>query len=86
MINWKVRIKNKLFWLALIPAVLLLIKAVAAVAGFELDFSDLGDKLTEVVEALFAVLAILGIVVDPTTDGMKDSRLAMTYEKPKEDK
>jgi phi LC3 family holin len=37
-----------------------------------------------VVEAVFSVLAILGIVVDPTTEGVKDSRLAMTYEQPKE--
>lgn len=83
MINWKVRIKNKLFWLALIPAVLVLIRAVCAVFGIELDFSALGDKLTAVVEALFAVLAILGIVVDPTTAGVMDSQLAMTYEEPK---
>lgn len=83
MINWKVRVKNKWFWLAIIPAVLVLIKAVAAVAGIELDFSELGDKLAAVVEAVFAVLAILGIVVDPTTEGVKDSRLAMTYEEPK---
>ena len=30
-INWTVRLKNKTFWLALIPAVLLLVQAVAAV-------------------------------------------------------
>lgn len=83
MINWKVRIKNKWFWLALIPALLVLIKAIASVAGVDLDLSDLGDKLIAVVEALFSVLAILGIVVDPTTEGMKDSTLAMTYEEPK---
>lgn len=83
MINWKVRIKNKLFWLAIIPAVLLLIKAVADVFGYALDLSLLGDKLSAVVEAVFAVLAILGIVVDPTTEGTRDSTLAMTYEEPK---
>ena len=84
MINWTVRIKNKLFWLALIPAVLLLITSIAAVFGYELNFTELGEKLAAVVEAVFAVLAILGIVVDPTTEGVKDSRLAMTYDTPKE--
>jgi phi LC3 family holin len=84
MINWTVRIKNKLFWLALIPAVLLLVTSVAAVFGYELNFTVLGEKLAAVVEAVFSVLAILGIVVDPTTEGVKDSRLAMTYEQPKE--
>ena len=83
MINWTVRIKNKWFWLAIIPAVLVLIRAVAAVFGFELDFTELGDKLAAVVEAVFAVLVILGIVVDPTTEGVKDSKLAMTYDAPK---
>lgn len=85
MINWKVRIKNKVFWLSIIPAILLLIQAVAAVFGYTLDFTDLAAKLVAVVEAAFVVLAILGIVADPTTAGMSDSRLAMTYEKPKKD-
>ena len=83
MINWQVRIKNKQFWLALIPAVLLLVQVVAAVFGFELDLGDIGNKLLDVVNALFAVLAILGIVVDPTTDGVGDSAQAMTYTEPR---
>lgn len=85
MINWTVRIKNKNFWLTLIPAVLLLVQAVAAVFGFTLDFGELGDKLLTVVNTLFAVLAILGIVTDPTTVGVGDSVQALTYTKPKED-
>lgn len=83
MINWKVRIKNKLFWLALIPAVLMLVSTVASVAGFNLDFTVLGEKLGAVVEAVFAVLTILGIVVDPTTQGISDSAQAMTYQEPR---
>lgn len=83
-INWLVRIKNKNFWLTLIPAVLLLIQVVAAVFGYTLDLGDLGNKLLAVVNALFAVLSILGIVTDPTTKGITDSAQAMTYEKPKE--
>ena len=84
-INWLVRLKNKNFWLALVPAVLLLIQVVAAVFGFELDLGDLGNRILDVVNALFAVLAILGIVTDPTTEGISDSRQALTYTKPKED-
>ena len=82
-INWKVRIKNKAFWLALIPAVLLLIQVIASVFGYTLDLGDLGNKLLSVVEALFMVLSILGIVVDPTTDGVGDSKQALTYTEPK---
>ena len=84
-INWVVRIKNKAFWLALIPAVLLLIQAVAAVLGYTLDFAELQGKLLAVVEALFVVLTILGIVVDPTTKGIADSARALGYDDPHDD-
>ena len=84
-INWKVRIKNKVFWLALVPAVLLLVQVVAAGFGIDLNLDALGDKLLAVVNALFAVLAILGVVTDPTTAGVSDSKQAMEYEKPRAD-
>lgn len=83
-INWKVRIKNKSFWLALVPALLLLAQACAAPFGYTWDFGVLGAQLAAIVNALFAVLAILGIVADPTTEGMGDSEQALSYEKPKE--
>lgn len=85
MINWKVRIKNKSFWVALIPAILLLIQVVAAVFDYNFDMGELGDKLLSVVNALFAVLTILGIVTDPTTAGISDSKQALTYETPKKE-
>lgn len=81
-INWTVRIKNKNFWLAVIPAVLLLIQAVAAVFGYTLDLGDIGNKLIAVVNAAFGVLVVLGVVVDPTTAGISDSNRAMNYKKP----
>ena len=83
MINWKVRIRNKAFWLALIPAVLLLAQSLAAAVGYELQLGDLGDRLLAIVNNLFALLAILGIVNDPPTAGISDSENAMTYETPK---
>ena len=85
MINWKVRIKNKTFWLTLIPAVLLLVQVVANVFGYTLDLGELGNKLIDVVNALFAVLMILGIVNDPTTAGISDSKQALNYDTPKKD-
>ena len=83
MINWTVRIKNKNFWLAVIPAVLLLVQTVAAVFGYTLDFGDLGNRLVAVVNDVFGVLVILGVVVDPTTQGVGDSKQAMGYQRPK---
>ena len=63
---------------------LLLIQAVAAIFGFTLDLGDIGERILTAVNALFAVLAILGIVTDPTTSGVGDSEQALTYTRPKE--
>ena len=83
-INWRVRLKNKTFWLSLIPAVLLLVQVIAAGFGYTLDLGELGNKLLAVVNALLAVLSILGVVTDPTTKGVSDSTQALSYEEPKE--
>lgn len=82
-INWEVRIKNKNFWLTLIPAVLLLIQVLVAPFGYQWDFGVLNEQLAAIINALFAVLMILGIVNDPTTDGIADSKQALTYKTPK---
>lgn len=82
-INWMVRIKNKNFWLTLIPAVLLLIQVVVAPFGYQWDFGVLNEQLAAIINALFAVLVILGVVNDPTTDGVADSDQALTYKAPK---
>ena len=83
-INWKTRLKNKYFWITLIPAVLILIQTVLNIFGVSYDFGVLSDNLISAVNALFVVLTIVGVVNDPTTKGIKDSEQAMTYEKPKE--
>lgn len=83
MVNWKVRFKNKTFWLSFIPAVLLLIQVVAEVFGYPLELGGLSDQLLKVVNALFAVLMLLGVVNDPTTKGITDSQRALTYQEPK---
>lgn len=84
-INWKVRIKNKMFWLSIVPALLLLVQVVASIFGITLELEGIQAKLLDLVNAVFAVLVILGIVADPTTAGVSDSNLAMMYETPKED-
>ena len=81
-VNWKVRIKNKAFWLAVIPAIALVAQAVAAVFGYTIDLTTMVGKLQAVVNAVFALLVILGIVVDPTTNGVGDSERALSYDKP----
>lgn len=82
MINWKVRLKNVNFWLTAIPAVLLVLQTLAALFGWQLELGALQEKLLAAVNALFALLAVLGVVNDPTTAGLKDSARAMGYRKP----
>lgn len=84
-INWTVRIKNKLFWVTIIPMVLLLAQQVCALFGVSFDFSGLSESLVSIVGTVFGILALIGIVADPTTKGLSDSARAMTYKTPKED-
>jgi len=85
MINWKVRLKNKLFWMEAIPALALVVQAVAAIFGYTINLDTLVGKILTAVDAVFALLVILGVVVDPTTAGVSDSKRAMTYDEPWED-
>lgn len=82
MINWKVRIKNKWFWVSIIPALLVAVQAIASIFGFTIDLTELSGKLLAVVDAVFAVLIILGIVEDYTTKGLSDGKLGLSYEEP----
>ena len=84
MINWKVRIKNKYFWLSLIPALLMLVQVVLNVFNISYDFGVLTEELKAVINVVFVVLAIIGVVNDPTTSGISDSERAMSYDKPNE--
>ena len=82
MINWAIRFKNKAFWLALVPAVFLFIQAVMQIFGFNFDFTELSTHIVGAIEALFVVLTIIGVVADPTTEGISDSERALGYKEP----
>lgn len=84
MINWKVRVLNKTFWLTLVPALALLLQTFLNVFGVKIELGETIDKLLVFINALFGVLIIIGIVNDPTTSGISDSSRAMTYERPNE--
>ena len=84
-INWKVRIKNKLFWVTIIPMVLLLAQQMCGLFDFNLEIDILSDQLVAIAGTVFGILGLIGIVADPTTNGLSDSNLAMTYKEPKKD-
>lgn len=81
-INMPVRLLNRSFWLTLIPALALLVQVCAAPFGYEWDFGVLNEQLCAVINSAFGLLAVIGIVNDPTTDGLSDSNRAMHYETP----
>ena len=81
-INWRVRLANRQFWASAVPALALVAESVAALFGFRIDLTTLTGQLLTVINAVFAFLVILGVVVDPTTEGVGDSNRAMSYEEP----
>lgn len=82
-INWTVRLKNKTFWLTAIPALLLLGSQILALYGVTWDYTPLAQQLSAITGTVFGLLALLGVVNDPTTTGVSDSSQALTYQKPK---
>lgn len=84
-INWSVRLKNKNFWLAVVPALALLFQAFANIFGIKLEFGETIDKILVFINVLFAFLILIGIVNDPTTVGFSDSTRALGYDEPNQD-
>jgi len=85
-INWTVRLKNKVFWVAIVPAILLLIQQVCGMFGINIEIAGLSDQLLAIIGTVFAILSLIGIVNDPTVATLSDSNQAMTYTEPKVDK
>ena len=82
--NWKVRIKNKTFWLTIIPALVTVVYSVLALFGVVPGISE--AMIVKVLTTIVSVLTTLGVLVDPTTAGVRDSIRAMGYLKPFKDK
>lgn len=82
-INWKVRLKNKTFWLTIIPLLFLIVQQVCELFGLQLPVDGVAEQVLAIVETLFLIIGLLGITNDPTTAGLNDSEQAMTYQLPK---
>lgn len=76
-INWKVRLKNKAFLAAL--AALIITFAYQLLAALDIVPSITQDSVSEVIGMVLNLLGLLGVIVDPTTQGISDSERAMTY-------
>lgn len=82
-INWKVRLQHKQFWVSLIALLIVLANQIAGI--FHVDITIYNDQVTAITETVFSILALLGIIIDPTTSGVSDSTQALNYNKPKDD-
>lgn len=80
--NWKLRIKNKTVLGGLIGALLLFIKQVTELFG--LDLSTQLEQLSALAGTIITLLVGLGVIVDPTTKGVKDSGIVKLYAKPRD--
>ena len=69
-IDWKARLKNKGFWVSLIALLLVLGNQVAALFG--VDITIYNNQITALSESVLAILALLGIVIDPSTPTLSD--------------
>ena len=88
MVNWKVRFKNPLWVSAFVSQLFIVVQIVLVglngigVTDFQLTKEVEGWILT-LVNAIFVILASLGLVQDPTVQGVSDSDRALLYEEPK---
>ena len=76
-INWRVRLRNKTFWLTLVPLLVLL--------THQLGLKWVPEKWESIFTTVMAILTVVGIINDPTTAGIKDSEQALVYYEPKKD-
>ena len=82
-INWKARIKNPVFWTTVVPAAVSFIYCVLGALGIVPALTE--NMVLNLMTAAITALTTLGVLVDPTTAGIGDSALAMTYDAPRKD-
>ena len=74
-INWRVRLRNKTFWLTLVPLLVLLSQ--------QLGLNWVPENWESIFSTVMAILTVVGVINDPTTAGVKDSEQALAYYEPK---
>ena len=82
-INWKIRIKNPIFWTTVIPAAVSFIYCVLGAFGIVPALTE--NMVLNLASAVITALTVVGVLVDPTTKGLNDSHMAMTYKAPRAD-
>jgi phi LC3 family holin len=82
-INWKVRFKNKLWLTSFVSLIIGFVFSLLRMLDVYPGFTE--SQVTNIANQILTFLGLIGVLVDPTTYGINDSNLAMTYEEPKKD-
>ena len=84
-INWQVRLKSPQFWIGIVSAVAVFVISIAAIFGLDMEdnVNTIAESISSAIVALFSIGAAIGVVTDPTTQGISDSVQAMSYTEPK---
>lgn len=82
-INWKARFKNPVFWGTVIPAAVSFVYCVLGALGIVPALAE--STVLNFAGTIITMLTTLGVLIDPTTAGIRDSALAMTYDAPRKD-
>ena len=76
-INIEARLKNKVFLISMSVLLISIIYKMLSLFGIAPSVDE--HAILEVVSMVVDFLALLGVIVDPTTKGINDSERAMTY-------
>lgn len=80
-INWKTRLRSGPFWIGVISAVVAAVFTIIPLCGVELSVT--AEQVMHAVTLILMIPTALGVISDPTTKGVCDSQMALTYEKPR---
>ena len=91
MLNWKVRVKNPMFWAQIVLSIIMPILAYMGLTAEDLSsWAALGDVLLKAISSPYilglVIVSMYNAITDPTTTGFADSKRALTYDKPNNDK
>lgn len=79
-INWKVRLRNKTWLMSIIALVITFVYDLLAM--LEIMPSVTEEWIMGIVQTALTLLTALGVLIDPTTQGVADSDRAMLYVEP----
>lgn len=90
-INWKVRIKNPMFWVQIVVAIFVPVLGYMGITAQDLTtWQAVGNVILTAFSNPYVLMlmatSVYNAIIDPTTTGITDSKMALTYNTPNSDK